>query len=256
MKILLAILLFAVSAFGQATFSNLDDSLTGWQYNPPCEGPACAGGSAFPTTTTMSVGNAMPSMDGQSAKFSMTAAAQSNPSLTTNVLWPRKVGANNTYTTFVGTYHVYIPSIFNITALEFDQFQFNQGERYMFGSECDKGGIWRIWNQLTGEWVTTSAPCTIFTANAWHSIVWTTHRVPGDLNMYYDSLVVDGVTYSGFTPQPSAKSTDGDNNGIQFQIDESAAGGTVNVFVDEMSLSLEVPSSVTSTVISGLTVIH
>lgn len=164
---------------------------------------------------------------------------------TTNVLWPRKVGINNNYVTFIGTYNIFIPSITNITALEFDQFQFNSGQRYMMGSECDKGGNWRIWNQLTGSWVSTSVSCSLFTANTWHSVVWATHRIPGDTScassnpcMYYDYLIVDGNQFTGFTKQPSAPSADPDNNGIQFQIDQDFTGGTSNVFMDEMSLSL------------------
>lgn len=56
--------------------------------------------------------------------------------------------------------------------------------------------------------------------------------------MYYDSLTVDGTVSTGFTKQPSAPSADPDNNGIQFQIDQDFTGGTSNVFVDEMSLTL------------------
>lgn len=236
--LLLVLTGFAAAQGDQVTFANLDDSLTGWQYNPPCQGAVCAGGAGLPTFTSLVVGIPAPAMDGTSARFTLTAPPLNGPSLTTNVLWPRKVGANNAYTTFVGTYHVYLPEVTNVAALEFDQFQFNRGQRYMFGSECDRDGEWRTWNQATGSWINTGFPCTLFVANTWHSIVWTTHRVTGNVNMYYDSLTVDGIVYAGFLPQPSAPSSDPDNNGIQFQIDESAAGGLVTAYVDGMSLVL------------------
>lgn len=233
------------------TSLNLDQTHTGWQYAPPCVGPSCAGGTGTATVTSYTLNNATPSLDGNSGLFSFTCSPNCGSltsGQTTNVLWPWKQGANNNYTNFLGTYNIYIPSITNITALEFDQFQFNGGQRYMMGSECDKSGNWRIWNQLTGSWVSTSVACTIFVANTWHSIVWATHRIPGDTScassmpcMYYDSLIVDGVAYSGFTQQPSGTSADADNNGIQFQIDQDFTAGTSSVYMDQMSLTTSVP---------------
>lgn len=241
-------LLTTAHAQTTVTYSNLDDSLSGWQYNPPCQGPACAGGTGTPTSTSLTINNPTPSLDGESAEFTLNCVPNCGAltsGQTTNVLWPNKVGANNNWTQFLGIYHINIPSITNITALEFDQFQFNNGQRYMMGSECDKGGNWRIWNQLTGSWVSTSVSCGIFTANIWHSITWATHRIPGDTScassnpcMYYDSLTVDGTQYTGFSPQPSAASADPNNNGIQFQIDQDFTGGTSSVYVDEMSLTV------------------
>lgn len=234
-------------------YSNLDDTLTGWQ-NPPCSnlnpaGSFCAGGSGTPVgDPTQTIDNSTPSLDGESMKISLDGESLSSGE-TTNVLWPWKAGANNSITTFVGIYHVYLPEITNIQALEYDQFQFNSGTRYMMGSECDSptlsGGYWRIWNQLTSSWVSTSVACTLLsTPNVWHSIQWNTHRVAGDTScsghpcMYYDALIVDSTTYGPFTSQPSASSSDPNNNGIQAQIDVGSAGGTASEYIDEMSLSL------------------
>lgn len=59
--------------------------------------------------------------------------------------------------------------------------------------------------------------------------------------MYYDSLTIDGTTYSGssdgLTPQCSAPNSEPDNAGIQFQ-DESYLGGTANEYLDLVSLTL------------------
>jgi hypothetical protein len=171
---------------------------------------------------------------------------------TTNVLWPWKYGANNAITNYLGTYHVYLTNVSNIQALEYDQFGFHNagspGNRFMQGSECDNpsltAGFWRIWNAKTASWVTTSVPCTIFTANTWHSIVWSTSVDPvtstscsGSPCMHYLGLTVDGVAQSGFPiTEPSGTSSDPDNNGIQFQIDCSSAAGTCSEYIDEMSL--------------------
>jgi Galactose oxidase, central domain/Kelch motif len=173
---------------------------------------------------------------------------------TINVLWPYKAGVQDSLTHMIGTFSVYMPSLSNIQALEYDQFQFDNGQRYMYGSQCvfGSGGKWWIWNQCAnsngGKWVVTTISCSL-TAAAWHTLQWQTHRVAGDTSctggnpcMYYDALVIDGTTYSGssygLTPQCSAPNSEPDNAGIQFQIDESYLGGTASEYLDLVSLTL------------------
>lgn len=174
---------------------------------------------------------------------------------TVNVLWPYLVGAENSLTHLIGTFSVYIPSLSNIQALEYDQFQFEDGQRFMYGSQCvlGTGGVWWIWNQCAnsndGKWVATKISCSL-TAASWHTLQWQTHRVAGDTSctggnacMYYDSLTIDGTTYpsgstTGLTKQCSAPTTFGDNAGIQFQIDESYLGGSVSEYLDLVSLTM------------------
>jgi hypothetical protein len=232
------------------TFPNLDDSLSGWQYPMPCYGPSCAGGTGTATAYFQTINNASPSLDGESMEVGFTAQSGLSSGQTTNVLWPNKVGANSSATSFLGTYNVYLPTVSTIQALEFDQFQFLGGQRFMMGSECDSstlaGGYWRIWNQYTTSWVTTTVPCTLLTtAAAWHSVVWATHRVPGDTSctggnpcMYYDSLTVDGVVHTLNLTEPSAPVSETDNIGIQFQIDAGYTATTVSAYLDEMSLAV------------------
>ncbi|HXN71552.1 MAG TPA: hypothetical protein VN861_03250 [Candidatus Acidoferrales bacterium] len=163
---------------------------------------------------------------------------------TTNVLWPRKVGANNSATWFVGTWAFYLPSTSNITALEVDQFQFNSGQRFMFGTECDLGAFLRIWNQLTTSWVATTVACPVFTTNTWHTGQFVTHRVPGDTScasgnpcMHFDTFTMDGVVHNLNLTEPSAPSSDPDNTGFQFQIDMNASGGNVLEYLDLVDFS-------------------
>jgi Bacterial Ig-like domain (group 2) len=232
------------------TYSNLDDSLSGWQYPTPCYGPTCAGGTGTATAYFQTINNSTPSLDGESMEVGFTAQSGLSSGQTTNVLWPNKVGANSSATSFLGTYNVYLPTVSTVQALEFDQFQFVGGQRFMMGSECDSptlaGGFWRIWNQYTTSWVTTTVHCTLLTtAAAWHSVVWATHRIPGDTSctggnpcMYYDSLTVDGTVYTGFPSEPSAPVSETDNIGIQFQIDAGYTATTVSAYLDEMSLQV------------------
>ncbi len=219
--------------------TSIDDSLTNWGV---CVLPGCnPGGTGTPSADSQTINNATPSLDGASMAVSVTgpvlAAGQ-----TTDALWYYKPGANNNSTIFSSTYHMYIASTSNVEALEFDQFQFVSGVEYMFGSQCVIGGVWDIWNQLSGVWVATSIPCSLSTS-AWHTIIWNGHRVPGDTScssnacMYYDSLSIDGTVYNGFTPQPSGSTAFADNTGTQVQIDVNSTGGAATMFLDEVNFS-------------------
>jgi hypothetical protein len=222
-----------------------DDSLTGWQYPTPCLGPACAGGTGTPTAYFQTVGNASPSLDGGAMKVGFTAPNLSGGQ-TTNVLWPFKAGTHNIATSMIGTYSIYVPSTSLIAALEFDQFIFSGGTRFMFGYECDIGGNWRIWDQFSGSWQSTgfSTPCNL-TAGSWHTVQLRNHRVIGETVCsghpceYYDNLIVDGVAFGVLATQSSGTSADPDNTGFQFQIDMNATGGSSSVSLDRLSLTIQ-----------------
>lgn len=232
-----AFLLCALPAMGQ-TVTNFDDTLTGWG---SC-GLSCAGGTGNATAHSQTINNASPSLDGAAMQLSVTGPVLSGGQ-TTNYLWYFNAGANNSATAFTSTWHVYVPSTALIQELEFDTKQFAGGHRWFWGSQCNPGGVWQIWDQLHGAWVTTSVACTL-TAATWHTIVWQVHRVQGDISCassqpcdYYDSLSVDGIDVTpggGFTPQPSGPSGDADNTGTDTQIDLNSTGGTATEFLDQL----------------------
>ncbi len=236
--------LFSVPLSAQ-TYANVDDKTSPWG---TCN--LCAGGTGVSTGVSQTFNNASPSLDGGSMLLSMTGQAGLPAGQTTNQIWYYKPEATGSVDTFIGTYNVYLNSVSNIQALEYDQFQFNVGHRFMMGSECDIGAFWKIWNQLTSTWITTTAPCQIV-AGQWFKIVWNTHRDPltstacsGQPCMYYDKLTVttNGVTstYGPFASQPSNTSSDTDDIGINIQIDVNITGGAASEYVDETSLQVAV----------------
>ena len=225
-------------ASAQTTFSNQDDTLTGWN---ACTGTACAGGTCNAASFPHTIGNAAPSLDGASSQFSYTAPSCAGD---TNVLWYDKVGANNSATYFTGIYNVYQTSLTGLTANEFDQFKFDGGTRYMMGSQCLNGGVWQIWNQNGGTWANASpaVSCSL-PINTWHQIIWVTHADPtsstacsGHPCMHYDALSVDGTVYGPFQNLPAGTSGDPDNVGFQVQGDVTSTH-SFDMFGDIFSLT-------------------
>jgi hypothetical protein len=225
------------------SFSNIDDNSVGTFGN--C-GLSCAGGTGSGTSVIQTFNNASPSLDGGSMNLGLTGPSLS-AGQTTNWLWYWHGGASNTATTFSATWHVYIPSIALIGEMEFDQHLFAGGHRWFWGSECaPNSGVWKIWDQLHGTWITTSVSCTL-TAATWHTVTWNVHRVVGDGSCasgnpcdYYDSLYVDGVNVTpagGFPAEPSGPTAEADDAGTDTQIDMNSTGGTTSAYYDEMTFN-------------------
>ncbi|MCU1305158.1 MAG: hypothetical protein JWQ87_5442 [Candidatus Sulfotelmatobacter sp.] len=245
MKRFLILALLCLPASAQI-YVNLDDTLTqagGWQF---CN--LCAGGTGTSSGVTQTINNTSPVLDdGKAMLVSMTGPTLS-AGQTTNELWYWKAGASGSVNTFSATWDVNIPSVSNVTALEYDLFHFTNGTRFMIGSQCITGGVWQIWNSCGGSWLNTSpsVSCNL-TANTKHTIVWNAHHDPitsvacaGKACEYYDSLIVDGVKYGPFAAQPACASGDADNVGTQFQIDVNSSGGTATEYLDNVSLTASV----------------
>lgn len=235
------------TSHAQVNLTDLDDSMTNWQV-PPCIGPPCAGGVGTPSSYNQSPGYTQHSIDGQSMLMAESGTNYSNITFVYNA------GSQNAVTYYSGSFQIYIPSTSPFQSVGVDMYHFVHGIRYMFGTECDLAGLpsgvfWRIWDELHGNWILTSAPCTL-TQGSFHSVLFKTHRVLGDLSCsgvaceYYDSFVVDGVELGPFPPQPAGTTTSGDKSGIQFDLNSNSAGGTLNIIVDKLNYSSTLPPSI------------
>lgn len=256
--LLLMILSGVMAAQDSGTVNNIDDltnsyPTTGWKsFNSPCILPSCnPGGSGIPTSTTQSAGNVTPSTDGGSMLFSQTAPSAT---LGTNVLWNYVAASGSTanVTNISTTFKLYLDSSFsNSCCAEIDVYIFKTSNQknYMFGHQCNfTTGFWEVWNQLTTQWVTTSVVCNL-SLNTWHTITYTNHLVFSDTNhcsgqpcMYFDTIVIDGVTSNLNMAEPSGplSITWVSSIGIQFQSDVKPAGSSgspVKMYVDEVTLS-------------------
>ncbi len=248
------------AAFAQVFQNNTDDQApgvyppVGWE--PVCAAPACdpGGNPAGPTTTSHTIDNASPSLDGESMKFSVTAPSQPDG---TNVLWTYIAGAQDDILISSFDLEVYIADNGDKAGqFEYDQFDFSlsQHTEFMWGSQCNQtSGVWDVFDQQHLHWVATNVPCAL-SYGVWHRIEETVHRVKGDTNQcsgepceYYDTLIVDGVVHTlnlvyGASALPSGW---GSAVGFQVQIDAlpTANGATITEYLDEANYSAVVTLS-------------
>jgi hypothetical protein len=251
-------MLFAVlltgPAFAQVYQNNIDDQKLG--VYPPrgwelvCVDPACnpGGNVAGPTSTSQTIDNPVPSLDGDSMMFSITAPSQSDG---TNALWTYIAGAEDDITISSFDIEVYIGENGDKAGqLEYDQFDFSvsQNTEFMWGSQCNQAaGVWDVFDQQHLAWVATNVPCAL-SGSTWHRIEETVHRTKGDTGKcsgepceYYDTLIIDGVVHNlnlvyGASPLPNGWRS---AVGFQIQIDAlpNADGATIVEYLDEANYS-------------------
>jgi hypothetical protein len=228
----------------EVSVSNFDDTMTGWK--PVCVLPSCnPGGSGRPTATSHTIDNKAPSKDGEAMEVSVTGPKY------TNALWTYRAGADDDATSFSMSMWVYpTASAWDAGSFEFDQYDFSSstGIEFMWGSQCNQvNKLWQVFDQLHGHWMNTDVACSL-SANNWHEIKWTVHRVAGDTNecdgkpcMYYDTLTVDGTEHSVNAKYPAGSLPHGWSSavGTQVQIDIGSTGSPVKVaeFIDLFDFS-------------------
>lgn len=173
-----------------------------------------------------------PSLSGESAKFKI-----GGPTHYSNALWWRSLSPNGTPKHFVYDLYFYMSDPGVPEALEFDVNQSMNGTRYIWGSECSyrDTGHWDIWNDETGRWDTTSAPCQVVSANEWHHLTWQIERVNGQV--HYISVTLDGNVSTldkYYSPQHHYN---GSGLNVAFQMDGDYRQDPYAVWLDNVSLS-------------------
>jgi hypothetical protein len=225
-----------VTTQSQTTISNIQ-SLSGWQSCsatfPPGSGRAgqiCAAGLGT-ADSTMTQNQSTPSMDGQSAHFTIGGTQPYS-----NMLYFNPVAGGDNVSHFTYDVYFYIDQPDYAQALEFDTNQTFGGQRWVWGSECNfKGdGVWDIWNDVTG-WQPTPFPCTPFPANTWIHLVWNVERVGNQV--HYISLTVGDQVYNVDTYYPNQPDWTLEEIDVAFQMDGDYAQQPYNVWLDEMKLT-------------------
>ena len=224
----------------QVTISGIQN-MPGWQSCaadfPPGsgrDGQVCASGNPNPPTSSMTQNVSSPSMDGQSAQFSM-----SGPNGYSNELYFNAIAGGNNVSHFTYDLYFYIDNPAAPQALEFDTNQTFGGYRWVWGSECNFKGetppMWDVWDDASGIWRESSVPCNPFPANTWVHLVWQFERVNNQV--HYISLQVGDQTYNVdtyYNNQPDWTLEEIDN---AFQMDLAQPPVPYHVWLDKVNLT-------------------
>jgi hypothetical protein len=212
---------------GAITKSDIDQ-MTGWQSCTVCAG---AGGSGPVATYSMVQNQASPSMDGKSAKFSISGTTPYS-----DVLWWKQLGAADTATNLKYDVYFYITNPSVAQALEFDSNQANGSKRWIFGTQCNIKGAnhWDVWGNANGNWLSTGIACFAPTAFKWHHLTWYFKRTA--TQVIYVAFTYDGVTHylnRVYTPRSSSVH----ELNVAFQMDGDSAMHAYSTWLDKVTLT-------------------
>lgn len=245
------------------TQNNIDDDTpgawpahsTGWKV--VCIIGACGGGTpggtVAPTSTSQTINNTTPSLDGESMFLSLASPSGMASTDNAEALWTYIAGVDENATNFQTTVHIYPgANIARANAVEMDHFSFStsRSEEIMMAHECVLGHFWQVWNGQTANWVNTTLACsgaTSLPALTWTEVVFNDHIVSGDLTdcsgftcMHFDSITINGTVYPINMLEPAQVLPAGWASGVgmQFQMDIPYNGGSaeaVTANVDDVS---------------------
>ncbi|HTV66306.1 MAG TPA: hypothetical protein VMD98_11915 [Bryocella sp.] len=213
---------------GALVFNQIEQ-MPGWG---SCNAPSCAGGSGQ-GTYWMAQDQSQPSLSGASTEIY-------NSGVNADALFYIKLGAENTSNLLWDFYfQVDNNALQAAQALEFDSFQFINGYNYMIGSQCNvAGGVWDIWDELHGHWISAGIPCHGFTPNIWHHIQWYVTTNKTAQTYHYVTLVVDGVPHPINQTYSSKYLNWGNNLGVQYQLDVNSTGEGYHEWFDDVKLTV------------------
>jgi hypothetical protein len=209
------------------TYSDIDQ-MTGWQSCTTCAG---AGGTGPVATFSMVQNQASPSLDGRSVKFSLGGSTPYS-----DALWWKQLGAVNTASNFKYDLYFYLTNPAAAQSLEFDSNQANGSRRWIFGTQCNvrNGGVWDVWGNANGNWLSTGIPCTAPAAFVWHHLTWEFKRT--STQVVFIGFTYDGVTHYVNRTYTAAASGVNELN-VAFQMDGDYRQDPYSVWLDKISLT-------------------
>lgn len=206
--------------------SNIDQ-MTGWASCTVCAGANANGPVAI---YSMVENQASPSLDGASAKFSISGTTPYS-----DALWWKQLGAADTATHLKYDVAFYITNPGVAQALEFDNNQSNGVHKFIYGTQCNiKGGHWDVWGNAAGNWISTGIACSAPTAFVWHHLTWEFQRT--STNVIFVGFTYDGVTHYVNRSYPARSSTVHEMN-VAFQMDGDFAMHAYSTWLDKVTLT-------------------
>ncbi len=203
------------------------DQMTSWSSCTVCAG---AGGNGPVATFSMVENQLSPSMDGKSAKFSISGTTPYS-----DALWWKQLGAVDTATHLKYDLYFYITDPTAPQALEFDSNQSNGQLKFIYGTQCAiVDGHWDVWGNASGNWLSTGVPCSAPTPFVWHHLTWEFQRT--STNVIFVGFTYDGVTHYVNRSYPARASTVHELN-VAFQMDMNSKAKAFSTWLDKVSLT-------------------
>ncbi|HEY3929266.1 MAG TPA: Ig-like domain-containing protein [Candidatus Koribacter sp.] len=202
--------------------------MSGWESCDKCAGAA---GDGHTATVEMTQFLSSPSLTGKASKFYLKGSTAYS-----NGLWWKQLGANNSVSNFQYELYFYLSNPSAAQALEFDVNQGLNGQKYIFGTECDvkNNHVWKIYDAKDHKWMLTSLACTTPTAYKWNHLTWEFQRASGKLK--FVSITLNGKkTYINKSYYPESSSSKELN--VAIQIDGDGQNTAYSEWADKVTLS-------------------
>ncbi len=108
----------------------------------------------------------------------------------------------------------------------------------MIGSQCVFGtNEWDVWDSSINKWINTGVPCPRLSGDAWHHIQWDVERLSAT-QYRFNTLFVDGQPFPINRVFDSNPINWDDDLGVQWQLDQNAAGAPVTEWIDRVKLTI------------------
>ncbi|MGE5113049.1 MAG: hypothetical protein ACM3JB_19460 [Acidobacteriaceae bacterium] len=211
-----------------ATYYSNIDQMTGWS---SCDSCAGRGGDGPSASYSMSINQSSPSLDGKSAVFFLGGTSPYSAAL-----WWRQLGGNSAVRNFVYDLYFYLKNPSASQALEFDVNQSLNGQKFIFGTQCDYKDHkdWDVWDTANRVWVKTGIPCTPPQAYAWNHLVLEFQRTTSGKALFIAVTLNGKKSYINRSYYPKSASSYELN--AAFQMDGNSTMTDYSTWVDKMQL--------------------
>lgn len=228
---ILAVALFLLAAASlrssAQTVKSQIQTMSGWASCTTCAGINASGPSA---TIYTAAGISSPSLSGNSRVFYISSSTSY-----ADALWWKQLGAANWASNLRYDLYFYLTTPQYAQALEFDNNQANGQKRWIFGTQCNiAAGVWDVWGNANGNWISTGIPCSMPTAYKWHHLTWQFKRTSTQLT--YIALTYDGVTHY-VNRTYYARSSSVNELNVAVQLDMRSNHVAYKEWIDKMSLT-------------------
>lgn len=205
------------------------DQVSGWDSCSACAGEGGAG-PVVPYSYTQ--GRSSPSLDGASMQFWLGGSTPWGAAL-----WWKELTPLDSAKHYVYDLYFYYTDKYASQALEFDMNVTANGNRYIFGTQCDIGGaqVFDTWNNPGHYWEHTAVACPAPPVNTWNHLIWEFQR-NDDGSMTFVAVTLNGNRkVVNATTWPASQS--GSELNVAFQMDGNYQEANYSVWLDKVQLS-------------------